>query len=587
MEYTILAQTTPKTKSETSKGLTPEQIAAGTRLWGDKLNENQLAVALNFFAKNSGIDMSTIKLQIPKSKIPHFHYTDRKGVQTEAIIKNGMMTILGAPTEKDTMARRLAEAERIAASLLKSMSEKTPPALKHVDHITCSLQGNNLVFSYKMTTDANFAYELSHYRTEQQRRPKAETIEYAILNPKVTVSKEYITQSEADAKHIAWELLHGSQIPPVVLHESNVRDSIWTDQQKQILNACKVLAAAESESEVTVSSDETYSGCVLDISGVRVPFSTSTNRFDIRGTINRAKSRVLNVYEKNKLRMTLEPLYKAACKKHPGMMVDVRNLSSKNCVKVVVTCDGEPCVMEYKEMPDGDLSRIIQDHFEEARETVRRKIERTEEFCRNLPYSKEYLSEAIAVFIQTNESYVTANACADMLCSGKTRFSGDLTSTKYDGKFWMFSRQTVIDRIDAMCRDDLLCAKTLKGTFGKFDIYRPQAIISSFIKVVQEPQPIGRSVVDEKSSDAQVLAFIERDIQKTYTDKTMSEHILAVLPHMGAAAKNWDLFSAYVSKAPDNIAVYISTMATMAETADERRYFKALSHEIKAAKIAK
>ena len=103
----------------------------------------------------------------------------------------------------------------------------------------------------------------------------------------------------------------------------------------------------------------------------------------------------------------------------------------------------------------------------------KKKKEKFEALKREVaPWMDSFLARDIAKFIKTNERYITANAAVSALRGLKGNFGGQITYTDACGAYTHISSDEVMSMINQMLRKDVFYTKTLKGTYGNFDILR-------------------------------------------------------------------------------------------------------------------
>ena len=536
----------------------------------------QPAASVRFVRKGIALDVRMVVNDADKQELPcHAFNLFSDQLTDEAVIEkvrqccDGAVTCYNGAKRLET-ARTLAETQdqSFLQELIKQYKLKNARIVK----------GNVVAESHngtQVTTPTWFEHQLAdNWYTENMIAPNG-SAEYLATQEASKYSKEIGEQEAQKAAKIKWLVVDAAGMPRPGMKQVNdayARYNKWTNK---LMNGRAQRQPSVSKSYdissgqlivksplVTVTVDSSGKGKMLYASDFKdLEHDVSSKRYQ------QAEAFLREIFNVPKPEMPLPIKYVSG----QGLLYGTTNVVYKDN-----GIDGLYFKWQTPAYSDGltTWKEQAKKNWKELNDTIQKKLEeRDKELkARLASFLDSYLAHDVAEFVLANEEYVTANATIDALRGLNQRLYANLEDTNGCGQYNLISKDEIQQLIRKMIGQGLFYTRTLRGTYGRFEILKVGELGSLLSMYTINEKVTSEDIVRAENSPVKSDWKAEQifDHIRAKKDLAMTDYmtILNLIPAKGFVCKRYDDLISFMQDAPKEVR----TLVTMKKTVEEDKY---------------
>lgn len=162
------------------------------------------------------------------------------------------------------------------------------------------------------------------------------------------------------------------------------------------------------------------------------------------------------------------------------------------------------------------------------KEFVRLATERKQNLMNDYSdYVNSFLVRDIIEFVSKNEDYITPRAVTQALRGTAISLNAPIIRTENCGRYSFFSADDVDCKIDMLIQNKVLISKTIKGTYGDFDILKiPQTVSSVLPELKEACLEMEAAWSEKKSMEIQKKIRTKQSLTDPEADQYLQHNLL-------------------------------------------------------------
>ena len=195
-----------------------------------------------------------------------------------------------------------------------------------------------------------------------------------------------------------------------------------------------------------------------------------------------------------------------------------------------------------------------------------------------------------ANFISVNGKYITENAAIHYLRGMSQTFHGHINDTDAYSRYKPLSSEDVEDVIDEMIRKGIIDTKTLKGTYGYFDILKPTD--KSRMLTRENCERIPDSTVETilerggQINDTEAEKYFMNFLKKEHPETADYLKVTNLVRAKGFVCTHYDKYIDVLRSAPEDIKMYLKMRKEVTEDRLEKKVLIAAGKKKQADQIS-
>ena len=193
-------------------------------------------------------------------------------------------------------------------------------------------------------------------------------------------------------------------------------------------------------------------------------------------------------------------------------------------------------------------------------------------------FAGNFIAMDAAEFVERNQRYITKTVVVHYLRGLAIKFSGSVEDTGKYGIYNMLSSDYIDGIVSRMTYSGLFTTKTLKGTYGKFDILKPSEnvflLIRGFRNSIQDDDLLAMAQNGNALCDCDAEHIFRKITEKNEHDLNEYITLLNLISSKGFVCKYYVRYVSAFKDAPDALKTYIKMKQQLTEDDFEKKVYK-------------